>query len=809
MKNRSHKALLVALPLIIVSIAPRLGALSSEATAGESSLQVAGLRAPVVVRRDERGIPHIEASNEEDLYLAQGYVTASDRLWQMDLARRTARGELAEIFGRNALDSDTHFRELGFGSLADELLRKCSPALRAAAEAYARGVNAFIKSRDQKSLPPEFQLLQYQPRPWQAADTIAVGKVFSMTLSNTWQQDLVRAEIARLTKEKQEMLLPEVSPLDVILVGSDKSPRGVAGHSPNRIARPLTAPLQVLEAASRVGDAVRQSLLQIGLWSEDRAASNNWVVSGKRTYSGKPLLANDPHLPASAPSIWYITHLSAPGLHVAGVTSPGVPGIIIGHNEHIAWGVTNFAPDVQDLYVETFDPANPRRYKTPGGWQEAQVRREEIKVRKNFGSAETETVVHEVKITRHGPIILSESDKHYALRWTALEPTARQFDTFLRINKARNWTEFREALRDFTEPSQNFVYADVNGHIGYYVPGAIPIRKSGDGTVPYDGSTDAGEWTGYVPFDKLPNVYDPPSGIIVTANNRTVGRDYPFLMTREWAVPYRARRIFELLQKKNKLTADDFRAIHGDVYSIGGTNFVREFIKLLKPIAKPETDAKLIETLRIFEAWDGRVNAEAREPVLVFEMRNGFRRRLLEKALGQELAGQYRWANADTFVDKVITERPKEWLPAGFSNYADLLKAVHDEARATITKRQGPDDSKWHWGHPQLAQVRIQHPLAGAPLIGQRFQITPFPQNGSAGALVTVNVGAAVSMRFIADTSDWNASRIGIILGQSGDPSSPHWKDQLDDWRTANPRTLAFSKAQVAGATKSTTTLLP
>ena len=266
------------------------------------------------------------------------------------------------------------------------------------------------------------------------------------------------------------------------------------------------------------------------------------------------------------------------------MTAPGLPGIVIGHNDRIAWGFTNVGPDVQDLYIEKFDPANPRRYMTPQGWRDAEVRHEEIKVRKGFGSSDTDITPLDVTITRHGPIIIEKDAKRYALRWTALDPKANNADSTYLVAHARNWKEFTQALRSFTAPTQNIVYADVDGHIGYYAAGVIPIRKSGDGSVPYDGANDDGEWTGWMPFDKLPHVYDPPSGIIVTANQRIVGTDYPYFLTHSWAQPYRARRILDLLNQKPKLTTDDLRKIQGDVYSIGLASFARDSAKTLKPV---------------------------------------------------------------------------------------------------------------------------------------------------------------------------------------------------------------------------------
>ncbi|HYP26893.1 MAG TPA: penicillin acylase family protein [Blastocatellia bacterium] len=787
---------------------PEWPCVSAQGEAAE--LRLAGLKSSVTVRRDERAIPYIEASTEEDLYFAQGYVTASDRLWQMDLLRRTGRGELSEIFGRGVLEEDKQYRTYGFTKLSEGLLGRCSPAMRAALEAYARGVNAFIDSRDDKTLPVEFRLLKYKPRAWTPADSIIVGKTFSVTLSTTWQSDIMRAALADLPADKRDALLPETSPLDVLLVGSDGARKKAAAAPSRPRARRRAAvrenPVGALLPMMRTS---RRSLERVGLYAEGRAVSNNWVVSGKHTATGKPLLANDPHLAPSAPSIWYMSHLSTPGMRVAGVTIPGAPGVIIGHNERIAWGLTNLQADVQDLYIEKFDQENPRRYRTPAGWREAEVRREQIKVRRGIADASTDTVEFDVTVTEHGPIILQQGGNHYALRWTALDPNSLAFETFYKINHARNWDTFRAALRTYVEPAQNFVYADVDGHIGYYGAGKIPVRKTGDGSLPYDGSTGAGEWTGFVPFEKLPQLYDPPSGIIVTANNRITGRDYPYLITREWAQPYRARRIFDLLQSGRKLTADDFRAIQGDTYSFAGAIFAREVVEVFLDSARAGNANGWAETLRLFETWDGHVRPDSRASALVSQMRGAFRRRILVSAIGAERAELYSWANADTFLDRVITERPREWLPEEFKDYAELLRACYADARAELVKRLGADESQWRWGHPSYAQSRFPHPLASAPFVGQQFKIAPLPQNGSSSSLTTVNVGAGVSMRFIADTSRWDRTQQGIPLGQSGDPSNPHWADQLADWRDVTPGVFPFTGNAVAEAAKRKLVLAP
>jgi penicillin amidase len=632
---------------------------------------------------------------------------------------------------------------------------------------------------------------------------LILGKLFFEALSDTWRLDVMRQALSSLPAEKRAALLPERSPIDVLVVGKDTKAQPTSSSRTARLEPVSPAALDALAANRAVAAA---ALERIGLYAEGLAASNNWVVSGNRTVTGKPLLANDPHLPPSAPSIWYLVHLNAPGVRVAGISSPGIPGVIIGHNDRIAWGFTNVSPDVQDVYIEKFDTANPKRYQIPQGWQDAVVRQEQIKVRKGT-TAEYDTVVHEVTVTRHGPIVFQADGKRYALRWTALDPARNRFDVWHSFNRARNWKEFNAALEQLAIPTQNIVYADVDGHIGYHAAGVVPIRKSGDGSVPYDGATDDGEWTSYIPVSKLPTLYDPPSGMIVTANQRIVGTDYPYFLTHSWAQPYRARRIFDLLNEKPKHSTEDFRRILGDVYSIGGMTFAQAAVGLLKP-KLTASDEKLRATLEAFEKWDGRVTAESNAALLVGHMRVAFRSKILTGALGPDLVRNFQWSNFDTTLDRVLKEQPAEWLPKEYPSYADLMRASYDEAITKIKTALGADETKWIWG--EFAKARFPHPLGGAPLIGSTFTVLPFPQNGTGGFVgATVNVGASVSMRLIADTSDWDKTQHGIALGQSGSPKSPHWSDQLADWRAVTPREFPFTADAVMKATKETLVLEP
>jgi len=778
----------------------RSSAVSAQARTG--TLQVAGLRGNVTIRRDERGIPHIEAANQSDLYFAQGYVVASDRLWQMDLLRRTAAGELAEILGSNALEEDKRRRAYGFAALAEQMAGRLPAPVRASLEAYASGVNAYIESLDKNNLPLEFRTLQYKPRAWRPADSLMIGKLFAETLSSTWQTDMMREALAGLPAERLNELLPSTSPLDVIMVGSDKvvNKRVAVNHR-----TPLpggNASAEMLGEISEITETMNRSLQRVGVYAEDLAASNNWVVSGRHSVTGKPLLANDPHLQPSAPSIWYMVELSAPDLHVAGVTVAGNPGVFIGHNDAIAWGITNVEADVQDVYLEKFAPDNGHRYMTPAGWREVDTRTEEIKVRKNPTDPASDTVAVEINVTRHGPILLEKDGARYAVAWPTLDPTANEFEAYYQINRARNWNDFRTALSGYTGFPLNFIYADVNDHIGYWAAGRYPIRKTGHGTTPYEGATDAGDWTGYIPFDATPHVYDPPSGIIVTANNRLVGNDYPYYITDNWAAPYRAHRIYDLLTAKEKLNVEDFRAIQADTYSYPDAALVAELVKLGQPLQDGSPEWQ--EMLTALNGSDAMLSAESSAGALSAAMRDTLLRRIVAGALGDDLAKRYSWSGSGTFLNRIITTQPREWLPKEFDSYQALFLAAYKDALELITKRLGANRAQWTWG--RLSQVRFQHPLAGMPSVGSKFAVEPVPQSGGN---YTVNRGALVSMRYIADLSNWDNTRQGIPLGESGDPASPHWKDQLESWRAVKPPEFAFSKTAVAEAAKETLELVP
>lgn len=755
-------------------------------TAG-TALSFKQLRSGVNVTRDHRSIPYIDAENDNDLYFVQGYVTASDRLWQMDLLRRRASGETAEIFGNAALADDKVWRRYGFAKIAAENLQYVAPELRTALDSYAAGVNAYIASLTPETMPVEFTILKYSPKPWRAEDSVLIGKILAEALSSTWFQDLQRAtNAAALSPEKFGDITNLVTPYDVILFGKD---RPMAKGAARVTALPVDDGVM---AKAREAWAIRErSLTDVGLFAEDLAASNNWVISGERTSDGKPILANDPHLSSTAPGIWYVAHLSTPTMRVAGVTFPGVPGIILGHNEQIAWGATNVGPDVQDLYLETFNTNG--QYKTPSGWKDVTVRKEEIKVRKNPLNPETETVVFEVTETRNGVINLEEGGKRYALKWTARDPKNSEFEAFFKLNRAANWYDFKAALSRYGGASQNFVYADTSGNIGWHIAGAIPIRRSGHGEVPYDGSTDEGDWTGTIPFAELPNLYNPSSGLIITANQRIAGTDYKYpQLIRDAAPPWRARRLFDLLSAKKKIGVEDVRGAQHDIYNIPLSMLAKELAR---------SGALSAETTSLLNAWDGSMKAESKAAVITNEIRG---------CIASKMAEANKPAPAPAIRERVlfwaVAQRAPRWLPSGFASYNDLFKSCEETSRKALSepRRLGPDESKWRWD--SVFRSRFNHPLAAAPLIGGQFLVEP---KGVDGSGQTPNVGPYVSMRQIATPGDWDSTQLVIPLGQSGNPRSPYFRDQFDTWNNGKPAIFPFTKAAVAAAAKSSQTFSP
>jgi len=751
------------------------------------AITVPGLVEKVTIRRDSRGIPFIEAQNDADLFFAQGYVLASDRMWQMDLLRRVARGQLAEIFGAVRLEEDKRWRQFGFASLVEQSLASASPTSRSALDSYAQGVNAYIATLNDQTMPPEFKLLQYKPTAWLPTDTLIVGTVLADALSSTWRADLIRASAMNIDKQKFADLTDPVTPYDVVLFGKDR--KAVSAARADRATQLVSS--ETLAVSEKYEQLRAASLESVGLYAQDLAASNNWVISGKRTADGRAMLASDPHLSPNAPGIWYLVDLKSPTMHAAGVTIPGLPGVAIGHNDSIAWGMTNVGPDVQDLYFETFNDAG--EYKTPTGWAKPVIRKETIDVRTNPLKPETTSQTFEVMETRNGVVITDEAGKKYALKWTARDPKNTDIESFTLINRAKDWASFKNALKAYGGPTQNFVYADVKGNIGWYAAGRVPIRKKGDGSLPYDGSTTDGDWLGNIPFEELPNLYNPAEGFIVTANQRIAGTAYKYQQMSRTYMSARARRLYDLISaKKQGITMDDSRDFQHDVYSYPLAMIAKAIV------ADGSVSA---ETIAVLKVWDGKMLPDSRGAVLTNEIRNCIAGKMAAdtKPVPAGLINQ-------RIVERAINEKLARWLPPGFKTYGELYKACDGSVRTTLaaSTAYGSDPAGWVWGKTFTA--RFPHPLAVVPLIGAQFAT---PSVAIAGSGLTPNVGSAVSMRLIASPGNWDATRHVIPLGQSGDPKSIHFKDQFEAWRSGAAMTLPFSDAAVEKATIETLVMNP
>ncbi len=767
----------------------------------------AGLREVVSVQRDGRSIPYIEAKNDADLYFVQGFEMAKDRLWQMDLLRRVARGETAEIFGKTTLEEDKRWRRFGFARVAEASVAQLQPELRAALESYARGVNAYVATLGPKELPVEFQILQFTPREWTPADSIIIGKILAEALSSTYAGDLIRESLKDFDPVKLADLNNKVTPYDVILFGKDLATKSTEmGNSADVSRSDATAvehtdvelsevykskrsAASVVSLANADLDVRERSLRRIGMFAEELAASNNWVISGKRTADGKPILANDPHLQAAAPGIWYKAHLSTPNMRVAGVTFPGVPGIVIGHNANIAWGATNVGPDVQDLYKITLNDRS--EYKTPSGWGAAKVRKQVIKFRSSPLSPATTIETIDVVETAHGPVIIDSGETKYALRWTAFDPQNDDLSAFFYLNRAKDWNDFKKALSTYGGAMQNFIFADVKGNIGWHTAGKVPIRRKGDGSLPYDATTNDGDWVGTIPFAELPNLYNPPQGFIMTANQRIAGTDYKYpQLIRDFAAPWRARRLHDILSNHAKVTMESTAAAQMDDLNIPLSMLAKEIVAM-----KAATD----EDLKLMKDWDGRMTPDSRAALLVNEVRMCAANKMAE-ANKPAPAGMIR----ERVLHWAIAERSARWLPKEFADYAALLRSCNDASSAAFLKRYGADQSKWVWG--RVSAARFPHALAAAPLIGGQFLTPNTPLSGSGQ---TPNVASYVSMRFIASPGNWDATRLVIPLGQSGDPRSIHYKDQFDAWSKGSPAVFPFSAEAVKQAALSSVQYSP
>jgi penicillin amidase len=760
----------------------------------DGTVTLGGLRHEVIVDRDAWGIPFIQAGSLEDLLEAQGYVVAQDRLWQMDVLRRVAAGELSEIFGRRTLSLDRQYRTLGLRVAAEWDLGHADAKSKGILEAYARGVNRYIEDHNSR-LPWEFVALRYKPRPWTQVDSLLVAGYMYDALTRSWESEQDRARVTEIVgAERAKDLYAVDSPRDHFIVGEGAAPAKKPAKKPAKENDPgSAAPAQPAELVPNLDESDLQEpgldiealVAQFGGAIREEFGSNNWVVDGTHTVSGKPLLANDTHLQLAMPCIWYLLHLKAPGWNVEGFTLPGAPLVIIGHNERIAWGFTNNGADVQDLYIETLNPQNPHQYRVNGEWKDVEVRHETIHVR-----GEPDLAL-EVVITRHGPIVRSEGGKSYALRWTATEPWGLIGSSYYRLGGAQNWQEFREVMRGISGPAQNAVYADVDGHIGYIVAARIPVREFGNGEVPVAGDNDEHEWIGYIPFDELPQVLDPPGGIIATANAKIAGPGYKYFLTERLVGPYRTERIYVLLSQNKKFRPEDFLKIQTDIVSLPDQFLGKQLLAASQ--SANASDGRARELIGRLKNWDGRATVDSIEAAFVEYTGREVMRRVLITALGND-PGSYRWWRDHVFLEKILTERPAGWLPPEFHSYDKLLMASADAAVKRLeAETHSAEISAWRWGH--LDQLQMLHPLGQWRWLRGWLGIGPMDQPGSSESVKQTRPSFGPSMRMVADLSDWDRSLMNLTTGESGQLGSEHYKDQFPIWFEGLGLAAPFSDA--------------
>ncbi len=814
--------LLIALAILVSGVLGYTVTRSFPTTSG--TLKVAGLQATVEVFRDQNGIPHIYASNTHDLFLAEGYIHAQDRFYQMDFWRHQTSGTLAELYGEGLVDTDKFLRTVGWQRIAEQEYAFADPELKVTLDAYAEGVNAYINSRSAADLSLEYSVLglsglsNYKPAPWSPVAALAWAKAMAWDLRGNLDEEIDRALLNQaIGVEMTNEYMPTTFPADHPVI----VPNPALGDSA----------LSGLRAQLRTLPSV------LGEHSRD-LGSNNWVISGQRTTTGMPLLANDPHLSIQMPAIWYeiglhcINQNDACPFDVTGFSFAGAPGVIIGHNDRIAWGFTNVGPDVQDLFIERINPANPNQYEVNGQWRDMTISTETIKVK--GGGEETVTI----RYTRHGPLItdvflpddftaygnLNPAYQYaYALRWTALE-AGNTWRAILNLDRARNFTDFRNALRDFVAPSQNIVYADVDGNIGYQMPGRIPIRaNSRSGLLPALGWTDDSEWERYIPFDELPYSYNPPQGFIATANQAVVGPDYPYMISMDWDPGYRARRIVDMINSEPRISPEYIMQMHGDNRNLGA----QEILPYLYEV--PITDLKLIRALDDLRDWDYAMDMDSREAAIYM----GFFNALVADTFNDNLPEDFRssggagaWLTLRGLLDKPNSAWWDNITTPAEETRDDILKQAFAEGYATLEKRLGPDPAEWTWGVLHTSTfVNATLGKSGVKPIEALFNRGPFPTAGGSGIVNATSwnlsrdddgktgdpygVSSIPSMRMIVDLGNLDNSFNIYSTGQSGHAYARHYIDMADRWRTIQYAPMLWSRDSVEQNAEAHLTLVP
>lgn len=751
----------------------------------EATIEIAILESEASVYWDEFKVPHIYAQNEQDLFRVAGYVAAQERLWQMDLCRRIAAGRLSEIFGERTLENDVFARTWGFERAAQNIEASLSTESRTVLDAYAEGVNFFIeKNRD--ALPVEFALLGYEPEPWKISDSIAYARFMAFQLSFTWHLEPILHLIAQKTSTAQALELFPEFPQD----------------APSIVSATEDVPMQALAGLIR---QTRQARSFLG-GSGTIAGSNSWVVGPQKSTSGKPILANDPHLSLLFPSVWFEMHLVGGDYDVMGVTFPGVPGVVIGHNRAIAWGLTNGMVDDADFYIEKRNAANAEQYWDGANWRPFEVISETIHIKDS-----DEPHYFDVRLTQNGPIVsppidvLENDSLLLSVRWTGHMPSD-EVGAMLSVNRAKNWPEFLEAAERYKVPTQNFIFADTSGTIGYTLAGALPIRQDGKGYFLYKGWEKAGNWSGMVPFSALPKKRNPTSGFIATANNKITGQNSNIYFGNAWEPDSRIQRITSLLSAKTRLNVDDFKNMQGDVYSHHAEKMLAVLMPVLKnaDLTDNERDLqKLLEEWDFQESWES-VPATVYHVFFVHLLRNA-----LKDELGEEVLNAFlHWSNfpiramenlvslpGSKWWDDVTTLEQERMAEIATQSFRDAIQQLYDEV--------GNGPGFWEWG--LLHKVRFVHPMGQHELLGRLFNTAAFAVGGSPNSIAKAeyklaepfSVKAGASMRQIVDFAHIDSVLSVIAGGQSGQPFSEHYADQVDLWRAGHYKVARMERRDI------------
>ena len=777
----------------------------------DGTITVSGTSEPVEVVRDRYGVPHIYARNTADLFFAQGFVVAQDRMWQLEMWRRNGEGRLAEVLGKDYLRRDTFARMLQFRGNWDAEYQKYHPQGKLIFDSFAKGVNAAIqKAIDEKKVPVEFDLMGFAPEPVWTARTI-LTRMPGWAMTRNASSEVTRAlDIKRLGLEKTRALKP-TDPERAFTVPEglnlDDIEPGILDIA--RDANNYRFPRQ------GAAGAVTMDASYDGVADERPSASNNWVIGGTKSATGKPLLANDPHRDLINPSLRYVVHLNAPGWNVIGATEPGVPGVAVGHNDRVAWGFTILGVDQQDLYVEETDPENPDRYMWKGEWRDMIVSRELI-----FVKGVMDPVEVTLKRTHHGPVLSENRERHraYALRWAGAETGGAGYVGALGVMQSRDWPEFKTNIaRAWFIPSHSIVYADVDGNIGYLGVALSPVRRNWDGLLPVPGKDGTYEWEGYLPFEKLPVSFNPAAGFFNTSNNDVVPKivpGYDFPLGFEYSQPFRYNRVLEVLKGKKLFTIADMQGLQQDTVSLPARTLVPLVLDLVA------SKADVLRAQRIFTGWKFSLTKESAAAAL-FE---AFQSKLPPLAYAPFLTEEERFNYRGYDLERVL-----EWMVRPAKAYGDSPKerlAARDriltqalvQAVAHLVKTQGGDSTKWAWGNVHTAD--FAHPLSrqkAAQGEADIFAIAPAPRGGDGNTVMATAYPsetntkqiAGASFSFVADVADWDRSTFLSAPGNSAQPLSPFYSNLVESWAAGKGNMLAFSRSKVDEVKAHTLTLVP